>query len=77
MERSGPRIPGTIANHSSLCSSRWTAKIEKLPEGQIIAQDAASGAIRSWLFQGGGGLGEAMWTREGKDWRVDSGGVER
>ena len=42
---------------------------------QIIAQDAASGAIRSWLFQSGGGLGEAVWTRDGKDWRVDSGGV--
>ena len=30
--------------------------------------------IRSWLFLGGGGLGEAVWTREGKDWRVDSSG---
>jgi uncharacterized protein (TIGR02246 family) len=42
---------------------------------QIIAQDPLSGAIRSWLFQSGGGLGEAVWTREGKDWLVDSGGV--
>ena len=30
--------------------------------------------IRSWLFLGGGGLGEAVWTREGKEWRVDSSG---
>jgi uncharacterized protein (TIGR02246 family) len=42
---------------------------------QIIAQDPTSGAIRSWLFQSGGGLGDAVWTREGKSWRVESGGV--
>ena len=42
---------------------------------QIIAQDPVSGAIRSWLFQSGGGLGDAVWTREGRSWRVESGGV--
>jgi uncharacterized protein (TIGR02246 family) len=42
---------------------------------QIIGQDPATGAIRSWLFQSGGGLGEALWTRDGKDWRVDTSGV--
>jgi uncharacterized protein (TIGR02246 family) len=47
----------------------------KAAGNQIIAQDPASGSIRSWLFQGGGGLGEAVWTRDGKDWRIDSRGV--
>jgi len=48
---------------------------QKAAGSQVIGQDPVSGAIRSWLFQNGGGLGEAVWTRDGKDWRVDSSGV--
>lgn len=42
---------------------------------QIIAQAPLSGEIQSWLFLSGGGLGSAVWTREGKSWLVDSSGA--
>lgn len=41
---------------------------------QVIARDPATGAIRSWVFQGGG-IGEAYWSREGKKWVISSTGL--
>jgi uncharacterized protein (TIGR02246 family) len=42
---------------------------------QIIGQDPADGGIRSWVFEGEGGIGEGAWTREGDTWTVESTGT--
>ena len=42
---------------------------------QMFGQDNADGGIRSWVFQSDGGFGDGLWTRDGKNWSVDFGGV--
>jgi uncharacterized protein (TIGR02246 family) len=42
---------------------------------QIFGRDNADGGIRSWVFQSDGGFGDGLWTRDGKNWTVDFGGV--
>lgn len=42
---------------------------------QIIGKDNAKGVIRSWVFQSDGGFGDEVWTREGRQWRVEVHGV--
>ncbi len=42
---------------------------------QILGRDNAEGGIRSWVFQSDGGFGDGLWTRDGKNWTVDFGGV--
>ena len=42
---------------------------------QMLGQDNADGGIRSWVFQSDGGFGDGLWTRDGKNWSVDFGGV--
>jgi uncharacterized protein (TIGR02246 family) len=42
---------------------------------QIFGKDNAEGGIRSWVFQSDGGFGDGLWTRDGKKWTVDFGGV--
>jgi uncharacterized protein (TIGR02246 family) len=39
---------------------------------QVLALDPATKALRSWTFEGGGGLGEAAWTRTAKGWAATS-----
>jgi uncharacterized protein (TIGR02246 family) len=41
---------------------------------QMIGKDTASGELRSWTFESEGGFGEAMWSRDGKKWVLDSAG---
>ena len=41
---------------------------------QVIARDPATGALRSWVFQGGG-IGEGEWSREGEKWVIRSIGL--
>ncbi|HVK11289.1 MAG TPA: SgcJ/EcaC family oxidoreductase [Gemmataceae bacterium] len=41
----------------------------------VLAKDNADGGIRSWVFQSDGGFGDGLWTRDGKNWSVDFGGV--
>lgn len=41
---------------------------------QVIARDPATGAIRSWVFQGGG-IGEGDWLHEGKRWVITCRGL--
>lgn len=43
---------------------------------QLIGKDPRTGLLHSWLFEGDGGFGEAVWTWEGKRWRLDAAGVE-
>jgi uncharacterized protein (TIGR02246 family) len=42
---------------------------------QIFGQDNADGGIRSWVFQSDGAWGDGLWSRDGKNWSVDFGGV--
>jgi uncharacterized protein (TIGR02246 family) len=42
---------------------------------QVFGRDNADGGIRSWVFQSDGGFGDGLWTRDGKNWTVDFGGV--
>ena len=42
---------------------------------QMLGRDNAEGGIRSWVFQSDGGFGDGLWTRDGKNWTVDFGGV--
>jgi uncharacterized protein (TIGR02246 family) len=42
---------------------------------QRIGMDPRSGEIRSWIFEAGGGFGEAVWTRDGKRWLQEAAGV--
>jgi uncharacterized protein (TIGR02246 family) len=42
---------------------------------QMLGKDNAEGGIRSWVFQSDGGFGDGLWTRDGKNWTVDFGGV--
>ncbi len=37
---------------------------------QMIGTDPVTGQPRSWLFAGGGGFGEGIWTKDGKRWVV-------
>lgn len=38
---------------------------------QMIGKDAATGAIRSWVFDRDGGFAQATWSRDGKKWVQD------
>ena len=42
---------------------------------QIFGRDNADGGIRSWVFQSDRSFGDGLWTRDGKNWSVDFGGV--
>jgi uncharacterized protein (TIGR02246 family) len=41
---------------------------------QIIGKDVTSGQLRSWTFESEGGFGEATWSRDGKQWVLESTG---
>jgi len=43
---------------------------------QLIGKDPRTGLLHSWLFENDGGFGEAVWTWDGKQWRLDAAGVE-
>ena len=43
---------------------------------QLIGKDPRSGQLHSWLFEGDGGFGDAAWTWDGKQWRLEAAGVE-
>ena len=43
---------------------------------QLIGKDPRTGQLHSWLFESDGGFGEAVWTWDGKQWRLDAAGVE-
>ncbi len=51
-------------------------KDEVLSGTQLIGKDPRTGQLHSWLFETDGGFGEADWTWDGKDWRLDASGVE-
>jgi uncharacterized protein (TIGR02246 family) len=56
---------------------RFSMKVEghTVTGFQILALDPATKSIRSWTFEGDGGLGEAVWTRTDKGWSAKTTGV--
>jgi uncharacterized protein (TIGR02246 family) len=42
---------------------------------QVIGVDPATGTIRSWTFDGDGGIGEATWSWDSGRWAIDSAGT--
>jgi len=42
---------------------------------QFVGKDNSQGVIRSWTFQSDGGFGGATWSKDGKQWTVESAGV--
>src|SRR5262249_12706732 len=43
---------------------------------EMIGKDPATGRIRSWVFGGHGGFGEAVWNRDGQKWLQEAEGVQ-
>lgn len=44
--------------------------MEDLEGTQVIGWDPAAGAVRSWMFDSDGGLGEGVWSKKGNGWIV-------
>lgn len=56
---------------------RFTIKEEDrtLAGTQMLGTDPATGELRGWTFEAEGGIGEAVWTRDGDHWVVASTGT--
>lgn len=39
---------------------------------QVVGYDASAGKIRSWVFDTEGGIGEGVWTQDGKRWIINT-----
>lgn len=50
-------------------------KDRSLSGDQFLGRDPATGAIRAWTFESGGGLGEGTWNQDGDHWVVESAGT--
>lgn len=42
---------------------------------QVLGDDPADGALRAWIFEAGGGVGEAVWSRDGNHWTAEASGA--
>ena len=64
------------SNDESVITMNFSVKAENGTSSglQVIAPDPATGAIRSWVFQGGG-IGEGEWSREGDRWVINGIGL--
>jgi uncharacterized protein (TIGR02246 family) len=64
------------SNDKSVITMAFSVKAEEDTTSgfQVIARDPATGAIRSWVFQGGG-IGEGDWSREGNRWVINCRGL--
>jgi uncharacterized protein (TIGR02246 family) len=48
-----------------------TGGLDELEGTQVIGWDPLRKALRSWMFDSDGGLGEGAWTRKGNRWEVE------
>ena len=64
------------SNDESVITMNFSVKAENGTSSglQVIAPDPATGAIRSWVFQGGG-IGEGEWSREEDRWVINGIGL--
>jgi uncharacterized protein (TIGR02246 family) len=51
-------------------------KERTLGGSQMIGKDPRTGKLRSWVFEGSGGIGEATWSQDGKRWIIEATGVQ-
>ena len=42
---------------------------------QVLGKDPATGDIRAWTFEAEGGIGEAVWARDGDHWTAEATGT--
>jgi uncharacterized protein (TIGR02246 family) len=42
---------------------------------QVLGKDPATGDIRAWTFEAEGGIGEAVWVRDGDHWVAEATGT--
>jgi uncharacterized protein (TIGR02246 family) len=42
---------------------------------QVLGKDPATGELRAWTFEAGGGIGEAVWVRDGDHWTAEATGT--
>ena len=50
-------------------------KDRTLSGDQFLGKDPATGEIKAWTFESGGGVGENVWNRDGDQWVVDATGT--
>jgi uncharacterized protein (TIGR02246 family) len=64
-------------DHKKFLQVRFTIKEKDRTLGgsQVLGKDPATGELRSWTFEAEGGIGEAVWSRDGDHWVVDSTGT--
>lgn len=57
--------------------AQFTLKEQELDLGgtQVIGVDPETGALHSWTFEAGGGIGEADWYPDGDHWVLEAAGT--
>ena len=50
-------------------------KDRTLDGDQFLGRDPATGQVRAWTFESGGGIGEGTWSRDGDRWVVEATGT--
>jgi hypothetical protein len=63
------------ATNKTFLTRAFSAKSKdrgELEGTEVIGWDPIKGHIRAWIFDSEGGFGEAIWTREGERWLVQS-----
>jgi uncharacterized protein (TIGR02246 family) len=59
-----------------VCHFELTEKGKPALKGvQRIGRDPVAGALRSWVFESGGGFGEGVWERQGQRWVIEATGT--
>ena len=67
------RVTWAAGNHFLRRSFTVTREGDDPVEGtEVIGYDAARQQVRSWQFDSEGGIGEAVWRRDGNKWLVHS-----
>jgi uncharacterized protein (TIGR02246 family) len=65
------RISFMWADHQNFLISHFTVTIKNMAIGggtSWLAWDPNAKAIRSWMFESGGGFGEGTWVKDGARW---------
>jgi uncharacterized protein (TIGR02246 family) len=68
------------AENKNFIRARYTLTPKKPGEQatsgtQVIGVDPALGLVRTWTFDAGGGIGEALWQWDGNRWVIESVGT--
>ncbi len=76
-----PQLRGGSAHHlpvggeQDLLTRSFSAKSKdrgELQGTEVMGWDPIKGSIHAWVFDSEGGFGEAIWTRDGNRWLIES-----